>query len=317
MTKRTFKTLVLALLVFVTRPLYGQVYPSGTYTPSTNAVTFFDNTGTPTIGSTQLAYDPTSPLFTFGCAVTFGYPASFTSSATFSSGINLSGGNFSSSSGNISLSTGTLTLSSGDLTLTSGGLTLGSGDFNVGTGTVYLGTSSTLNVESGTFILGATSLTNSSGNLMWGSNFVVAASTAPAAYQTLYYNGTNWVPSSTLYNDGTNIGIGTSSISSGLYKLSVEGKVRAREVEVNPDMWSDFVFDKNYKLTRLDSLEQEVNTLKHLPGIPAADEVAKKGVAIGQMDALLLQKIEELTLYIIQQQKEIDALKATHNNVSH
>ncbi len=73
--------------------------------------------------------------------------------------------------------------------------------------------------------------------------------------------------------------------------------------------WSDFVFNKDYKLMSLSDVEGYVNTNKHLPEIPSASEVAKDGIDVASMDAKLLQKIEELTLYVIQQQKEIDELK--------
>ena len=73
--------------------------------------------------------------------------------------------------------------------------------------------------------------------------------------------------------------------------------------------WSDFVFDKDYSLMSLSKVEDYIRTNKHLPEIPSAGEVAKDGIDVASMDAKLLQKIEELTLYVIQQQKEIDELK--------
>lgn len=73
--------------------------------------------------------------------------------------------------------------------------------------------------------------------------------------------------------------------------------------------WSDFVFNKEYKLRSLYDVESYINTNKHLPEIPSAKEVAADGIDVASIDAKLLQKIEELTLYVIQQQKEIDELK--------
>ena len=73
--------------------------------------------------------------------------------------------------------------------------------------------------------------------------------------------------------------------------------------------WSDFVFNKDYKLRSLHDVESYINANKHLPEIPSAKEVGEEGIDVAAMDARLLQKIEELTLYIIQQQKEIDELK--------
>ena len=71
----------------------------------------------------------------------------------------------------------------------------------------------------------------------------------------------------------------------------------------------DFVFDTNYKLLPLAEVEYFYNTNKHLPSVPSEQEVKTNGINTAEMDAILLQKIEELTLYIVQQQKEIDALK--------
>jgi len=74
--------------------------------------------------------------------------------------------------------------------------------------------------------------------------------------------------------------------------------------------WSDFVFDDDYHLMSLKHLEQFINDNRHLPEIPSAKEVEANGISLGTMDAKLLQKIEELTLYIIELQKQIDALQS-------
>ncbi len=73
--------------------------------------------------------------------------------------------------------------------------------------------------------------------------------------------------------------------------------------------WADFVFAKNYHLIPLNELDMYIKVNKHLPEIPTAEDVARDGVDVGAIEAKLLQKIEELTLYVIQQQKEIDTLK--------
>jgi hypothetical protein len=102
---------------------------------------------------------------------------------------------------------------------------------------------------------------------------------------------------------GGNVGIGTVSPSE---KLSVNGNIRAKKVIVTLSDWSDYVFEKNYKLRSLSSLESFINQNKHLPEVPSAKEVEQKGISVGENQALLLKKIEELTLYIIDQQKQID-----------
>jgi hypothetical protein len=71
--------------------------------------------------------------------------------------------------------------------------------------------------------------------------------------------------------------------------------------------WSDFVFDKGYKLRPLKEVESFIKTNGHLPEIPSAKEVAKEGIDLGAMDAKLLQKVEELTLYMIELKQELEA----------
>ncbi len=68
--------------------------------------------------------------------------------------------------------------------------------------------------------------------------------------------------------------------------------------------WSDFVFDKSYKLPTLRDVETFIDNNQHLPGVPSADEVVCEGIDLGKMDAKLLQKVEELTLYVLQLQKQ-------------
>ncbi|MES2133454.1 MAG: hypothetical protein V4506_13990 [Bacteroidota bacterium] len=115
-----------------------------------------------------------------------------------------------------------------------------------------------------------------------------------------------------VFADGT-VGIGTPLTNNPYnYKLAVNGTIgcKAFKVEINSTAWSDFVFDKEYKLMPLKELETYINKNKHLPNIPSNAEVdANNGVDVVDVESKLLQKVEELTLYIIQQQKEIDELK--------
>jgi hypothetical protein len=107
-----------------------------------------------------------------------------------------------------------------------------------------------------------------------------------------------------------------SLVPSG-YQLYVDDGILTKKVKVaipGTGDWSDYVFADNYKITSLPEVENYIRDNKHLPGIPSAEEVVKDGVDLGKMDAKLLQKIEELTLYVIQQQKEIEALKKKVNN---
>jgi hypothetical protein len=98
-----------------------------------------------------------------------------------------------------------------------------------------------------------------------------------------------------------NIGIGTAATSK--YKINVEGSIRANEIVVNTT-GADFVFDSTYNLRTLPELETFIKQNKHLPEIAPAKEMQENGVSAGEMQAKLLQKIEELTLYVIELKKE-------------
>ena len=108
--------------------------------------------------------------------------------------------------------------------------------------------------------------------------------------------------------DKVAVGIGTNAPHPN-YKLSVNGKIRAKEIIVETN-WSDFVFEKDYNLMSLSDVENYINEYGHLPGVPSAIEVEKNGVALGNSQAVLLQKIEELTLYTIEMNKQIELLRA-------
>jgi hypothetical protein len=91
--------------------------------------------------------------------------------------------------------------------------------------------------------------------------------------------------------------------------MKIDGKLFAKEIEVKTDVWADFVFQPEYKLMPINDLECFIQSNKHLPGIPTENQVKTDGINIAEMNAKLLQKVEELTLYIIEQQKDIEALK--------
>jgi len=92
--------------------------------------------------------------------------------------------------------------------------------------------------------------------------------------------------------------------------LSVAGRIHAEEVLVElQNNWPDYVFDEEYKLKSLSELKQYLKINKHLPGVPSADEIAENGINLGEMDAILLEKIEELTLHILELQQKIEELE--------
>lgn len=119
-------------------------------------------------------------------------------------------------------------------------------------------------------------------------------------------------PTSTLTNSvflttsgALGIGVQNGTFPTG-YKLAVDGNIIAEKVKVkNSNAWPDFVFKKEYKLPTLFEIEKYVNENSHLPEIPSATEVEKDGQDLGEMNRLLLKKVEELTLYAIGQEKKI------------
>ena len=93
------------------------------------------------------------------------------------------------------------------------------------------------------------------------------------------------------------------------FAVYANGHVYARDVTVQLTSFPDYVFDKNYPLVTLNELEQYISINKHLPGVPSEYEVKKNGINLGEMDATLLKKIEELTIYVIELKKENEQLK--------
>lgn len=106
-------------------------------------------------------------------------------------------------------------------------------------------------------------------------------------------------------NGNVRIGAGTANPTKA---LEVNGAIRSKEVLVEVANWSDFVFDKDYDLRTLKEVESYIKENGHLPDVPSAEEVKTNGVEVGEMNAILLQKIEELTLYIIELEKKIEKL---------
>lgn len=176
--------------------------------------------------------------------------------------------------------------------------------------------------------LGTTSLL---GGLSIGSSHGIKLSMGNAAWLSTKIIETGWdagngdytdlyVPASTAntallrLTGGGNVLIGKTSQSNNTYKLDVNGNVRANKIVVNTT-GADFVFEKKYPLMDLSTLEKYINENQHLPGIETAKQMQANGVDLGDNQTKLLQKIEELTLYVIEQQKQMEELKVENKGM--
>lgn len=105
------------------------------------------------------------------------------------------------------------------------------------------------------------------------------------------------------------VSIGTTTSPTG-FKLAVGGKIIAEEIVVKlQSNWPDYVFKSSYDLMTFDDLRRYIQKYSHLPNVPAAEEVAEKGISLGEMNSILLKKIEEQTLYILQLEKRVTAIE--------
>lgn len=101
------------------------------------------------------------------------------------------------------------------------------------------------------------------------------------------------------------VGIGVDSIPDDSAKLGVNGTIYARKLKINQSSWADYVFEKEYKMMPLADLKAYVAKYKHLPDVPTSSQVQQNGLDVAAMQEILLRKIEELTLYIIEQDEYI------------
>ena len=148
--------------------------------------------------------------------------------------------------------------------------------------------------------------TPTAANIVMDNNEIMARDNGAATTLHLNYEGGNI---NMCYSGGA-VMIGASVPATG-YLLSVDGKVMCEELKVQmSESWPDYVFADDYQLPSLYELEASIKQNNHLPGIPSAEQVAAEGIEVGEMQRQMMEKIEELTLYVIELQKQIDTLKA-------
>ncbi|HEY9533554.1 MAG TPA: hypothetical protein VIQ77_03425, partial [Mucilaginibacter sp.] len=142
-------------------------------------------------------------------------------------------------------------------------------------------------------------------------------STGRSLYFTTYTGAINFGISGntslSVANTG-NVLIGQTTQTNTNYKLDINGSARANEIVVN-STGADFVFDKSYSLPKLSDVKKYIEANQHLPEIPSAKEMQTNGMSVGKINTKLLQKIEELTLYLIQQKEENEKLKAENGTL--
>lgn len=178
---------------------------------------------------------------------------------------------------------------------------------NIGIGTNYT-PSRKLEIYNGRILFAG-----SENGVYSGIEFTNAANTAHRGYVGMFsddligfYSFVNNAHGLVMDLNSGNIGVGTVFPS---HKLSVKGTIRSQEVVVEAANWPDYVFADDYSLRNLKDVEQYIKTHRHLPGVPNAQEMETNGQHLGATQKIMMEKIEELTLYIIELKKEIESIK--------
>ena len=156
------------------------------------------------------------------------------------------------------------------------------------------------------YVAGTSSIGVGVSNSVSGSNSVAFGINLNNTIDNSVKIGTSDAASITILGDGS-VGIGTTATHN--YALAVNGTIGTKKVKVTTTGWPDYVFDKTYTLPSLQSVETYIAQNKHLPDVPSAATVAKDGLDLGDNQAVLLKKIEELTLYMIEMQKKNEQLQ--------
>ncbi|WP_257668270.1 hypothetical protein [Parapedobacter tibetensis] len=146
---------------------------------------------------------------------------------------------------------------------------------------------------------------NSDGSAKWSGNessYTEVASNASGPFMRQYSN--NGTTVSWLIRGYASNGIQAQFHLGG---IEVNGRVRAKEVKVETANWPDYVFHEDYALPTLPELEAYIKRHGRLPGIPSAQEAETEGIDLGEMNRKLLEKVEQLTLYLLAQEKQLKA----------
>jgi hypothetical protein len=208
----------------------------------------------------------------------------------------------------------TLTQSGNTVTLSNGG-----GSFTLPTTSVIAGNNATV---TGTGTAANPFVVNAIDKSIYSTNGIINAATTTNGNRIVGMNGSNiWFKSLDTETNGK-IYIGTNATyptTTGSYRLFVEGGIMTEKVKVSlrsSANWADYVFEDNYKLMPLQEVSKYVAANKHLPGVDSAKELAENGLDLAAMQSKHMEKIEELTLYIIEQDKKIEAQNQALDNTN-
>lgn len=207
----------------------------------------------------------------------------------------------------------TLSQSGNTITLSNGG-----GSFNLPTTSVVAGTNVTV---TGTGTTANPFTVSANDTSLYANNGIINQATTISGNRVVDMNNSNiWFSTANSTSNGK-IYLGSTAVypnATGNYRLFVEGGILTEKVKValrSSANWADYVFANDYKLMPLNEVEAFVKTNKHLPGIDSAEQLTKDGIDVAQMQSKQMEKIEELTLYIIDQDKKIaEQAKALEKN---
>ncbi len=151
--------------------------------------------------------------------------------------------------------------------------------------------------------------TNMTGNLSVGDNAFIVTPLGYVYCQRLFVGGFSLSVNST----GDISTTGSLTVGNGFH-CDAQGNLKVKQLRVTLTDWPDYVFGEGYRLMSLGEVEAYIGENGHLPQMPSAAEVEAEGADLGEMNRLLLQKVEELTLYVIDLQRQLDELKSNNSN---